>query len=59
MVHLGGKSRKYDISMHENDIFMLENNISVHDNEHFAPGMIFFASKIKCSWKIGLYTILA
>ena len=29
--------------MHENDICMLENKITMHENENFAPGVIFLA----------------
>ena len=41
--------------MHGNFIFMHEKDISRHENEHFAPGMIFPPHKY--SWEIRLFAI--
>ena len=37
--------------MHENDISMAKNDISMHENLNFAPGMIFFAQDMGSFWK--------
>ena len=39
-------ARKYGISKHENDILINGNDIFMHENDSYAPGMIYFARNI-------------